>query len=115
MFSKEAPLLFRPQWPVGEGWQQYRWSLRFLAECNDAAFHRNVGHIVALGAYSHLALKELVAQTGIDYHRLERGIAHFFADQAAFDLAMSSEENKATGKDVMAFAKDIVSLMVAKC
>ncbi len=87
MFSKEAPLLFRPQWPVGEGWQQYRWSLRFLAECNDAAFHRNVGHIVALGAYSHLALKALVAQTGIQYHRLERGISHFFADQAAFDSA----------------------------
>lgn len=87
MFSKEAPLLFRPQWPLGEGWQQYRWSLRFLAECNDAAFHRNVGHIVALGAYSHLALKELVAQTGIDYHRLERGISHFFADQASFDSA----------------------------
>jgi D-amino-acid dehydrogenase len=87
MFSKEAPLLFRPQWPLGEGWQQYRWSLRFLAECNDAAFHRNVGHIVALGAYSHVALKELVAQTGIDYHRLERGISHFFATQAAFDGA----------------------------
>jgi len=87
MFSKEAPLLFRPQWPLGEGWQQYRWSLRFLAECNDAAFHRNVGHIVALGAYSHVALKELVAQTGIDYHRLERGISHFFADQASFDSA----------------------------
>jgi len=87
MFSKEAPLLFRPQWPVGEGWQQYRWSLRFLAECNDEAFHRNVGHIVALGAYSHVALKDLVAQTGIDYHRLERGIAHFFATQAAFDSA----------------------------
>lgn len=87
MFSKEAPLLFRPQWPLGEGWQQYRWSLRFLAECNDAAFHRNVGHIVALGAYSHVALKELVTKTGIQYHRLERGIAHFFADQAAFDGA----------------------------
>jgi D-amino-acid dehydrogenase len=87
MFSKEAPLLFRPQWPLGEGWQQYRWSLRFLAECNDAAFHRNVGHIVALGAYSHVALKELVAQTGINYHRLERGISHFFADQASFDSA----------------------------
>lgn len=87
MFSNEAPLLFRPQWPLGEGWQQYRWSLRFLAECNDAAFHRNVGHIVALGAYSHVALKELVTQTGIDYHRLERGISHFFADQASFDSA----------------------------
>ena len=87
MFSKEAPLLFRPQWPLGEGWQQYRWSLRFLAECNDAAFHRNVGHIVALGAYSHAALQELVRQTGIGYHRLERGISHFFATQAAFDGA----------------------------
>lgn len=87
MFSNEAPLLFRPQWPLGEGWQQYRWGLRFLAECNDAAFHRNVGHIVALGAYSHSALKDLVAQTGIDYHRLERGISHFFADQASFDSA----------------------------
>ena len=87
MFSKEAPLLFRPQWPVGEGWQQYRWSLRFLAECNDAAFHRNVGHIVALGAYSHAALQDLVRQTAIDYHRLERGILHFFATQAAFDGA----------------------------
>jgi D-amino-acid dehydrogenase len=42
---------------------------------------------VALGAYSHAALKEVVAATGIDYHRLERGIAHFYTDQQAFDEA----------------------------
>ncbi len=87
MFSKEAPLLFRPQLPFGEGWQQWRWGLQFLANCNDAAFERNVQQLVALGAYSHGALKDIVASTGIAYQRLERGIAHYYTDQKSFDTA----------------------------
>jgi D-amino-acid dehydrogenase len=87
MFSKEAPLLFRPQLPLGKGWHQYRWGLEFLANCNDAAFERNVQQLVALGAYSHAALKEVVASTGIEYQRLERGIAHYYTDQKSFDTA----------------------------
>ena len=83
MFSKEAPLLFRPQMD----WQQWRWGMQFLAQCNDAAFERNVQQIVALGAYSHDALKEVVRATGIEYQRLERGIAHFYTDQKSFDTA----------------------------
>lgn len=90
MFSQEAPLLFRPQNPVGPGWRQYAWGLQFLAQCNDAAFARNVQQLVALGAYSHAALKEVVAATGIAYQRLERGIAHYFTDQHAFDNAAQS-------------------------
>ncbi len=84
IFSKEAPLLFRPQNPLGEGWRQYRWGLQFLANCNDRAFERNVQQLVALGAYSHLALKEVIAATGIDFQRVERGIAHYYSDQAFF-------------------------------
>jgi D-amino-acid dehydrogenase len=42
---------------------------------------------VALGAYSHAALKDLVASTGIAYQRLERGIAHYYTDQQSFDTA----------------------------
>ncbi|MEQ1535250.1 MAG: FAD-dependent oxidoreductase [Burkholderiaceae bacterium] len=94
MFSKEAPLLFRPQLPTfgptakfGGGWQQWRWGMQFLGQCNDAAFERNVQQIVALGAYSHLALKDIVNATGIDYNRLEQGIAHYFTDQNALDAA----------------------------
>ena len=87
MLSKEAPLLFRPQAPWGEGLHQYRWALQFLAQCNDAAFERNVQQLVALGAYSHAALKEMVAATGIAYHRLERGIAHYYCDQQSLDAA----------------------------
>jgi D-amino-acid dehydrogenase len=87
MFSAEAPLLFRPQWPLGQGWQQYRWGLQFLAQCNDAAFERNVQQLVALGRYSHAALKDVVRCTGIEYQRLEKGIAHYFTDAKEFDAA----------------------------
>jgi D-amino-acid dehydrogenase len=87
MFSKEAPLLFRPQFPLGEGWQQYRWGLEFLANCNDAAFERNVQQLVALGSYSHQALKDVVQSTGIEFNRMEKGIAHFYVDLKSMDHA----------------------------
>ena len=83
MFRDDAPLLFRPRLDF----QQWRWGLRFLLQCNDAAFERNVQQLVALGAYSHTALKAIVNATGIQYHRLERGIAHFYTDQKSFDSA----------------------------
>jgi len=83
MFRNDAPLLFRPKLD----WQQWRWGLEFLSQCNDAAFERNVQQLVALGAYSHAALKDVVAATGIEYSRLEKGIAHFYTDQKAFDDA----------------------------
>lgn len=83
MFRNDAPLLFRPKLDI----HQWRWGLQFLAQCNDAAFERNVQQLVALGAYSHAALKEVVAATGIEYKRLERGIAHYYTDQKSFDTA----------------------------
>ncbi|RYF31698.1 MAG: D-amino acid dehydrogenase [Comamonadaceae bacterium] len=88
MFRNDAPLLFRPR----ADWQQWRWGLRFLAQCNDAAFARNVEQLVALGAYSHIALKEVVADTGIAFDRLERGIAHYFTDTRSFDGAAEAAE-----------------------
>ena len=83
MFDPEAPLLLRPRMDP----QQWRWCLEFLGQCNDAAFERNVAQIVALGAYSHQAHQALVRSLGLEFHRLERGIAHFFSDQASFEAA----------------------------
>ncbi|MEP6791642.1 MAG: D-amino acid dehydrogenase [Ramlibacter sp.] len=88
MFRNDAPLLFRPQFD----WQQWRWGLQFLAQCNDVAFERNVKQLVALGAYSHAALKDVVRATGIEYQRLERGIAHYFTDQASLDDAAEAAQ-----------------------
>src|SRR3569832_1115600 len=83
MFRKDAPLLFRPQLD----WQQWRWGLEFLAQCNDTAFARNVRQLVSLGSYSHAALRDVVRATGIEYQRLARGIAHYFTDLKSFDDA----------------------------
>ena len=88
MFSPTSPLLFRPQLDPA----QWRWGLQFLAQCNDAAFVRNVAQLVALGSYSHAALKDVVADTGIQYHRLERGIAHYYTDEKSFAGAAAAAE-----------------------
>ncbi len=75
LLHDDAPLLFRPRLDV----HQWRWCLAFLAQCTPRAFAANVAQLVALGLYSHEALRALVTETGIEYHRLERGILHFFS------------------------------------
>ena len=60
MLQSDAPLLFRPQLD----WQQWRWGLQFLGQCNDRAFERNVAQLVALVPTAAAALKQMVAQTG---------------------------------------------------
>ena len=103
MFRNDAPLLFRPRLD----WQQWRWGLQFLSQCNDIAFERNVQQLVALGAYSHAALKDVVGATGIEYNRLERGIAHFYTDQKAFDdAAVAAELMQKYGVDRKVVSRD---------
>ena len=81
LLRDDSPLLFRPRLDPN----QWRWGLAFLTQCSNTAFERNVQALVQLGRYSHESLKALVAQTGIEYCRLERGILHFFCTQADFD------------------------------
>ena len=88
LLRDDSPLLFRPRLDP----HQWRWGLAFLGQCSDAAFERNVQQLVALGRYSHQALKSLVARTGIEYQRLERGILHFFSTQADFDAGAAGAE-----------------------
>jgi D-amino-acid dehydrogenase len=84
----DSPLLFRPKLDPN----QWRWGLSFLGQCTDAAFERNVAQLVALGRYSHESLKTLVADTGIEYDRLERGILHFFSSQQDLEAGAAGAE-----------------------
>ncbi len=88
LLRDDSPLLFRPRLDPA----QWRWGLSFLGQCSDAAFERNVAQLVALGRYSHDSLRQLVAQTGITYDRLERGILHFFSSQADFEAGAQGAE-----------------------
>lgn len=88
LFDPEGPLKFRPQFDPA----QWAWGMKFLAQCNDAAFERNVAQLVALGSYSHAALKDVVASTGIEFNRLTKGIAHYYTSQKSFDDAGAAAE-----------------------
>jgi len=86
LLRDDAPLLFRPRLDP----HQWRWGLSFLGQCNTAAFERNVSQLIALGRYSQDSLRTLVMRTGIEYHRLERGILHFFSSERDFDAGASA-------------------------
>jgi len=88
LLRDDSPLLFRPRLDP----HQWRWAAAFLGQCNDAAFERNVGQLVALGRYSHESLRALVARTGIVYDRLERGILHFFSSAADAESGFAAAE-----------------------
>jgi D-amino-acid dehydrogenase len=88
LFDPEGPLKFRPQLDPA----QWLWGMQFLGQCNDAAFERNVAQLVALGSYSHAALKDVVAATGLQYNRLTKGIAHYYTSQKSFDDAGGAAE-----------------------
>ena len=74
MTKPDSPLLYRFKLDP----HQWRWGLSFLGQCNDAAFARNVKQLVALGRYSQNALHEIVADTGIEYNKVAKGILYYF-------------------------------------
>jgi D-amino-acid dehydrogenase len=105
LMRDDSPLLFRPRLDPA----QWRWGLSFLTQCTDGAFERNVEQLVALGRYSHESLKSLVAATGIEYNRLERGILHFFSSQKDFDAGAAGAELMRThGVDRRVLSRDEV-------
>ena len=83
LFKEDAPLLFRLRFDVA----QWEWGLRFLAQCAPSNTRENIIQIVRLGLYSRASLKELRAETGIEYDHLERGILHFYTNAQAYDAA----------------------------
>ena len=84
--QEDAPLLyrFRPEW------LQWMWGLAFLRECTPARTASNIRQIVALAEYSRQTLQQVRMETGIEYDCLNRGILHFYTDQAEFDHSLSA-------------------------
>jgi D-amino-acid dehydrogenase len=84
----DAPLLFR----LRADPQQWRWGLQFLYECLPSRTRHNTVQCLNLALYSRDCLKELRAQTGIEYDHLERGILSFYTDPKEFAQGVASAE-----------------------
>jgi len=84
MFSKEAPLLFRPQFPVGAGLAPVPLGLGVLGQLQRP---RRLSAMCSNSwRWARTATprsKKSWHATGIEFNRLEKGIAHFYLDQKA--------------------------------
>jgi D-amino-acid dehydrogenase len=81
---EDAPLLFRLRADPA----QWRWGLKFLAQCGAARSRRNMIQLLNLGTYSRESLQQLRRETGIHYDHLSKGILHFYTNSKEFDLAI---------------------------
>lgn len=84
----DAPLLFRPRLD----WRQWRWGLQFLVECLPWRTRHNMLQILAMNAYSGVALRELRGATGLTYDDLQRGVLQIYTDREGFDEAALAVE-----------------------
>lgn len=80
---EDAPLLFR----LRADPRQWQWCLRFLRECWPARVDANLRRILAIAELGRRSLRDLRAETGIEYDNLARGILHFYTDGREFDKA----------------------------
>jgi len=68
-------------------WDQWLWGLQFLRECSTSRYQRNLRQVVTLGLYSRACLQALRERTGIEYHKREEGILHFYTNRDVFHKA----------------------------
>lgn len=70
MGQEDAPLLFRLRMDP----QQWKWGLRFLAECRPSRVTDNMRQMLLLGRYSRDALKALRQELHLEYEQQTQGI-----------------------------------------
>ena len=85
------------QWHAGSWWQPLHGQRFDLVLSNPPYIAGEDPHLAALTHEPMLALtpggdgldaiRAIVAETGMQYNRLERGIAHYYTDQKSFDGA----------------------------
>jgi D-amino-acid dehydrogenase len=86
IWRDDAPLLFRLRMDP----RQWAWGTQFLLECLPSRMRRNIADIGNMSQYSRTSLKELRAETGIQYDQLERGILHYYTRSDEFEVAVKA-------------------------
>ncbi|MBI4997036.1 MAG: D-amino acid dehydrogenase [Rhodocyclales bacterium] len=81
---EDSPLL----WRLRADPAQLAWGLRFLRECTPGRTRANIVAILRIALYSRALLKSLRPALGLQYDQQERGILHFYTDEAEFAHAM---------------------------
>jgi D-amino-acid dehydrogenase len=81
LLMHHRPLVIRPQLDLN----LLRWGVAMLRNCTTARYELNKGRMVRLAEYSRDCLKELRAETGLQYDQRTQGTLQLFRTQAQLD------------------------------
>ncbi len=81
LFQRHSPLVIRP----GMDPAQYRFMWQMLRNCTAERYAVNKARMVRMCEYSRVALRELRAETGIEYDGRQLGTLQLFRTQAQLD------------------------------
>ena len=81
MLMQHSPLVI---WPMLDP-AMWRWGASMLRNCTEARYARNKGRMVRLAEYSRDCLRELRAETGIQYDQRTQGTLQLFRTQKQLD------------------------------
>ena len=81
LLMNHRPLVIRPQLDLNF----VRWGLAMLRNCTTARYELNKGRMVRLAEYSRDCLKELRAETGLQYDQRTQGTLQLFRTQEQLD------------------------------
>ena len=105
MLREDAPLLFRLRADPA----QWRWALQFLRNCTAARFRANAAQLTRLGSYSRALLRELRAETGIEYDHLARGILVLYTGERGFEPGWKTPEECVAIEPAVASMKHLLN------
>jgi D-amino-acid dehydrogenase len=91
--KEDAPMLLR----TGAIPYMWRWGLRFMANCTPERFRRNALTNLKLALHSLETLRQIRAETGIEYDLRTSGLMKVFTDPASLAACVRSAEFLATG------------------
>jgi D-amino-acid dehydrogenase len=81
LMMRHRPLVL---WPMVDS-RLWSWVVRMLANCTEAAYRTNKGRMVRLAEYSRDALRDLRAETAIQYDQRTQGTLQLFRTQKQLD------------------------------
>lgn len=88
MFKKDAPLLIRPTLE----WAKIKWMTKFLWHTVKGDYARNTATTIKLGIKARALYADIIAEEGLKFDQLHKGILHFYKDEDYFDSAKSVKE-----------------------
>ncbi len=81
LIKENSPLVFRLRLDPA----MWAWALKFLSCCNETQALESAGNMMRLSLFSKESFKELMEDTKISFHHLNRGILHTFRCRKTFD------------------------------